>query len=410
MTGPRKIVIAGAGQAGFQAAASLRQAGFGGELFLVGDEPGLPYQRPPLSKAYLSGKLTRDGLRFRTEAFFNDNHIRVLDKTRVTRLDRPGKRIMLSASAALAYDHLILALGARNRPLAIIGSDLDNVFGLRTAADADRIRERLNDARQIVVVGAGFIGLEFAAVASALGKSVLVLESADRVMARAVSVEMSQFFHHLYAQWGVQFAFGQQLNRIEGRNGQVIGIVTEQGLRAPADMVLHGIGALPNVELAMDAGLDTANGIKVDSQLVTSDPAISAIGDCVCWPAPFARSDIRLESVQNAADQGRAVAARIMGATKPYSAVPWFWSDQREIKLQIAGLSQGADRTIVLGDPNSFSVFCFRERRLVAVESVNRAGDHMAARKLLERSDIDTSPEDVCQPGFSLRDRVIAKA
>jgi len=405
------IVIAGAGQAGFQAAASLRQAGFRGELCLVGDEAGLPYQRPPLSKAYLSGKLSREGLLFRAKAFFSDNDIRVIDNTRVTKLDRLSKRVMLSSGEALHYDHLILALGARNRALAVEGRDLDGVFGLRTVADVDRLRVRLKSAGQIVVVGAGFIGGEFAAVASALGKSVLMLEAADRVMGRAVSADMSEFFHRAYAQWGVHLVLGHQLKRIVGQNGSVSGIVTEQGLSAPADVIVYGIGAMPNVELAVDAGLEAANGIRVNDQLVTSDPAISAIGDCSCWPAPYAGCDIRLESVQNAADQGRAVAARIMGSTKPYSAVPWFWSDQRDVKLQIAGFSPGSDRSIVLGDPekNSFSVFCFRKGEIVAVESVNRTVDHMAARKLFERTDRELSPDDVCRPGFSLKDCIIAK-
>ncbi len=389
----------------------MRQAGFAGELCLVGDEAGLPYQRPPLSKAYLSGKLSREGLLFRTAAFFRDHDIRLVDNARVTRLDRASQRVMLSTGEALCYDHLILALGARNRELAVHGRDLKGVFGLRTSADADRIREHLSSARHIVVVGAGFIGGEFAAVASALGKSVLMLEAADRVMARAISVEMSEFFQRTYAQWGVQLGLGHQLSRIVGRDGSVSGIVTEQGLFAPADMVVYGIGALPNVEIAIEAGLAAGNGIRVDHQLVTSDPAISAIGDCACWPAPFAGEPIRLESVQNAADQGRAVAARIMGATRPYFAVPWFWSDQRDIKLQIAGFSHGADRSVVLGDPekNDFSVFRFRKGQLVAVESVNRAVDHMAARKLFERPDAGVGPDDVCRPGFFLKDRLIAK-
>jgi 3-phenylpropionate/trans-cinnamate dioxygenase ferredoxin reductase subunit len=401
----RSVVIAGAGQAGFQTAASLRQDGFAGRIVIIGDEPGLPYQRPPLSKAYLMGKTTAEALTFRPEKFFADNRIELIAQTRVTAIDRTNKRVALSSGGALDYDHLVLALGAHNRTLPIPGADLDGVFGLRTLADADAIGAMLADAHEIVVAGAGFIGLEFAAVASALGKSVHVLELADRTMARAISPAMSQLFADAHALWGVKIDFGQGLARIDGDGRRVTGVDTTDGRKRPADIVVFGIGVLPTVAVAAEAGLDIDNGIKVDAMLVTSDPTISAIGDCAAFPSPFADSYIRLESVQNAADQGRAVAARLMGKAAPYSAVPWFWSDQRDLKLQIAGLSIGADRTIVVGNPEErrMSVLCFKRDKLIAVESVNRGSDHVAARKIFGRGAPALSPEEASTPDFDLK-------
>jgi 3-phenylpropionate/trans-cinnamate dioxygenase ferredoxin reductase subunit len=401
----RSVVIAGAGQAGFQTAASLRQDGFAGRIVIIGDEPGLPYQRPPLSKAYLMGKTTAEALTFRPEKFFADNRIELIAQTRVTAIDRTNKRVALSSGGALDYDHLVLALGAHNRTLPIPGADLDGVFGLRTLADADAIGAMLADAHEVVVAGAGFIGLEFAAVASALGKSVHVLELADRTMARAISPAMSQLFADAHALWGVKIDFGQGLARIDGDGRRVTGVDTTDGRKRPADIVVFGIGVLPTVAVAAEAGLDIDNGIKVDAMLVTSDPTISAIGDCAAFPSPFADSYIRLESVQNAADQGRAVAARLMGKAAPYSAVPWFWSDQRDLKLQIAGLSIGADRTVVVGNPEErrMSVLCFKRDKLIAVESVNRGSDHVAARKIFGRGAPALSPEEASTPDFDLK-------
>jgi NADPH-dependent 2,4-dienoyl-CoA reductase/sulfur reductase-like enzyme len=401
----RSVVIAGAGQAGFQTAASLRQNGFAGRIVIIGDEPGLPYQRPPLSKAYLMGKTTAEALTFRPEKFFADNRIELIAQTRVTAIDRTNERVALSSGDALDYDHLVLAFGAHNRTLPIPGADLDGVFGLRTLADADAIGAMLADAHEVVVAGAGFIGLEFAAVASALGKSVHVLELADRTMARAISPAMSQLFADAHALWGVKIDFGQGLARIDGDGRRVTGVDTTDGRKRPADIVVFGIGVLPTVAVAAEAGLDIDNGIKVDAMLVTSDPTISAIGDCAAFPSPFADSYIRLESVQNAADQGRAVAARLMGKAAPYSAVPWFWSDQRDLKLQIAGLSIGADRTVVVGNPEErrMSVLCFKRDKLIAVESVNRGSDHVAARKIFGRGAPALSPEEASTPDFDLK-------
>jgi NADPH-dependent 2,4-dienoyl-CoA reductase/sulfur reductase-like enzyme len=398
-------VIAGAGQAGFQTAASLRQEGFDGRIVMIGDEPGLPYQRPPLSKAYLMGKTSAEALCFRPEKFFADNKIEIVAQTRVTAIDRTNKRIALSSGGALEYDHLVLALGAHNRALPIPGADLEGVFGLRTLTDADAIGQMLAGAQEVVVAGAGFIGLEFAAVASALGKSVHVLELADRPMARAVSPAMSQLFAEAHQSWGVKIDFGQGLARITGEGGRVAGVETTDGRKRPADIVVFGVGVLPNVAIAAEAGLDIENGIKVDAELLTSDPAISAIGDCASFPSPYAEGHIRLESVQNAADQGRTVAARLLGKAASYGAVPWFWSDQRDLKLQIAGLSIGCDRTVVVGraEERRISVLCFKRDKLIAVESVNRGSDHVAARKLFGRGTPALTPAEASKPDFDLK-------
>jgi NADPH-dependent 2,4-dienoyl-CoA reductase/sulfur reductase-like enzyme len=343
-------VIVGAGQAGFQLAASLRQDGYQGRVTLIGNEPGVPYQRPPLSKGYLTGKVDIDAIQFRPPKFFADHKIELVCGE-AEAIDRTAQRVTLTDGSAVAYDHLMLAVGAHNRVLPVQGAELRGVFGLRTRQEADALACRLETARNVVVVGAGFIGLEFAAVAVTKGCTVRVLELADRPMARAVTQEVGRFFMDAHRAWGIEFDFRQGLVRIEGADGEVTGIETTDGRTLPADLVVVGIGVLPNVRLAAEAGLDIENGIRVDSHLLTSDPAISAIGDCAFFPSQHAEGHIRLESVQNAVDQARAVAARLTGKPAPYAALPWFWSDQGDLRLQIAGLLMGHDSTVVIGKP-----------------------------------------------------------
>lgn len=399
----QSVVIVGAGQAGYQVAASLRQGGFAGSIALIGDEPGVPYQRPPLSKAYLLGKIGAQTLRFRPPEFFNEQRIELVHD-RVTAIDRTNRRVTLASGGSHGYDHLVLAVGAHNRTLPVPGAGLDGVFGIRTLADADALAPRVRSARNVVVAGAGFIGLEFAAVAAALGAKVHVLELGDRPMARAVSREMSAMFRETHESWGVRFDFHQGLAQIDGEDGKVRGVRTTQGLELEADLVVFGIGVLPNVQLAAEAGLDIDNGIRVDANLLTADPAISAIGDGASFPSHITDTHIRLESVQNAVDQARTVAARLLGKPAPYAALPWFWTDQGELKLQIVGLGDGHDATVVLGSPETrqMSVLCFRRNQLVAVESLNRPADHMAARKILARPALLT-PAAASEPGFDLK-------
>jgi len=397
------VVIVGGGHGGFQTAASLRQDGFVGHITLINDEPCVPYQRPPLSKTYMTGKLEREALNFRPERFFIDNKIELAFGQAVA-IDRTNRRVVLDSGKSFSYDHLVLATGAHNRPLSVPGAELDGVFGLRNRADAESIIARLSDAKKVIVVGAGFIGLEFAAITRALGASVDVLELAERPMARATSHETSAFFRAAHEAWGTKLHFGQGLSSIGSENGRVTAVRTTNGQRLTADLVVFGIGVLPNVALAAEAGLDIENGIKVDAYLLSSDPRISAIGDVAFFPSQHSAGFTRLESVQNAVDHARAVAGRLTGKAAPYAQVPWFWSDQSDLKLQIAGLATGHDTTVVLGRPEErqFSVLCFRHNHLVCVESINCPAAHMAARKLLGRSS-SLSVKEASSLGFDLK-------
>jgi 3-phenylpropionate/trans-cinnamate dioxygenase ferredoxin reductase subunit len=401
------VAIIGAGQAGFQAAASLRDTGFDGRVVLIGDEPVLPYQRPPLSKSYLAGQSGVDDLWLRPAEFYAKQQIDLVYGDAVTAIDRGQRRLHLASGIELSWDHLVLATGAGCRPLAVPGAELDGVLALRTLADADALRQRLNESREVVVVGAGFIGLEFAAVALALGAMVHIVEVTRQPMGRVVSAPVSRFFTEAHIGWGAEVALGTGVVRILGERGRVTGVETTDGRHISADLVLICIGVIPNAGLARDAGLTVDDGIVVDEYLVTSDPAISAIGDCANFPTPFAPGRVRLESVQNAVDQGRCVADRLAGRAAPYQKVPWFWSDQGDLKLQIAGITIGHDTSVIRGNPadRNFSVFCFRGGRLTGVESVNRTADHVIARRLLA-GDPALSPEQAADDGYDLRAHV----
>jgi 3-phenylpropionate/trans-cinnamate dioxygenase ferredoxin reductase subunit len=398
------VAIAGTGQAGFQAAASLRQDGFSGRIILIGDEPVSPYQRPPLSKSYLAGDSGLDELWLRPETFYTTHEIDLLAGETVTAVDRAGHRLRLASGSEISWDHLILASGARFRPLAVPGAELDGVLPLRTLADADILRARLDQAREVVVVGAGFIGLEFASVAIARGGAVHIIEITHHPMGRVVSAETARFFSDAHRRWGAKISLGTGLTRILGASGRVTGVETTDGRHLPADLVLICIGVIPNAELASGAGLAVDNGIAVDEYLATEDPAIFAIGDCANFPTPFAVGRVRLESVQNAVDQGRCVAAHITGKPAPYDKVPWFWSDQGDLKLQIAGITAGHDLSVLRGQPEGghFSVFCYRAGRLIGVESINQTADHVVARRLLA-GDPKLTPEQAADESYDLR-------
>jgi 3-phenylpropionate/trans-cinnamate dioxygenase ferredoxin reductase subunit len=397
------VLIAGAGHAGFQLAVSLRQLGYEGRVCLINDEAHLPYQRPPLSKAYLKGDGKPDSLMFRPEKFYHDQHIELI-ADRAVSIDRPARRLLLASGAALDYAHLVLATGARNRLLDIPNANLADVLYLRILDESEALRLRIASARHVVVIGAGFIGLEFAATARAKGLEVDVIELGARVMARAVTAEISEYFQQRHTEAGIRLHFGVQATSIESDGTHVTGVSLSDGRHVPADLVVVGVGVLPNIELAAAAGLPVASGIIVDEQLLTSDSDISAIGDCALFASRRFGGSLRLESVQNATDQARCVAARLTGDAKTYDGQPWFWSDQGDDKLQIAGLTTGYDRVVVRGDPaqRSFSAFCYREGRLVGVESVNRAADHVFGRKILglNRS---IAPEQAADLDFDLK-------
>ena len=403
---PATVVIVGTGQGGFQAALSLRELGFTGRVVLLGDERELPYQRPPLSKAYLTGKADPEGILLRPERFYAEHQLDLRVGERAAAIDRGARQVVLTSGERLPYDHLVLATGARNRALAMPGDGLDGMFQLRSLAEAEALRRRLDRVQRVAVVGAGFIGLEFAAVAAQRGLAVTVIEAASRVMARAVSEPVSEFFRVAHERLDVGFVLGAAVVEIIAAGGRVTGVATAEGQHVPADLVLVGIGVLPNTGLAAEAGLTIANGILVDEHLLTRDPAISAIGDCAAFPCHHAADcgAVRLESVQNAVDQARCVAARLLGRPAPYTSLPWFWSEQGPLKLQIAGLATPHEQTVLRGDPEQggFSVFCFRGPRLAGVESVNRPLDHMLARKLLA-SGAGLTPEQAADPCFDLK-------
>jgi 3-phenylpropionate/trans-cinnamate dioxygenase ferredoxin reductase component len=379
------VAIIGAGLAGFQVAAALREFKFEGRVLLIGEEPHRPYQRPPLSKAYLLGA-EESTLALRPDTYYSQKQIEWLASTRAVSIDRTHRKVALDNGSVIGFDHLVLAVGARNRPLHVPGYELNGVFFLRHLDEARALRVRLHKAKRAVVIGAGFIGLEFAASARKSGVDVTVLEVADRPMSRALSAPMGRLFAREHAKAGVLFAFSTQVKRLVEDEGHVAGVETMEGEVIDADLVLIGIGVIPNVELAATCNLEVRNGIAVDRFLMTADPHISALGDCASYPSAFsAEESVRLESVQNASDQARTVAAGIVGKAVPYAAVPWFWSDQGDLKLQIAGLTTGHDQAVVRGDPDgtSCSVYCFREGRLLGIESVNRPGDHMVGRRLI---------------------------
>jgi 3-phenylpropionate/trans-cinnamate dioxygenase ferredoxin reductase component len=401
MQGP--VLIVGAGHAGFQLATSLRQHGFGGRIGLINDEAHLPYQRPPLSKAYLKGEGRPDSLMFRPDKFYRDQNIELI-ADRAVSIDRAARRLALVSGAALDYGHLVLATGARNRLLDIPNANLKDVLYLRTLDESEALRQRIASGQRVVVIGAGFIGLEFAATARAKGLEVDVAELGTRVMARAVTAEISQFFQDRHTAAGIRIHLGVQATGIEGDGVKVTGVSLSDGRHVPADLVVVGVGVLPNIELAAQAGLAVASGIIVNEQLLTSDPDISAVGDCALFASPRFGGSLRLESVQNATDHARCVAARLTGDARTYDGRPWFWSDQGPDKLQIAGLTTGYDQVIVRGDPGqgSFSAFCYKSGQLVGIESVNRASDHVFGRKILglNRS---IAPEQAADASFDLK-------
>lgn len=401
------VIIVGAGHGGYQVAASLRQAGFSEGICLINDEAHLPYQRPPLSKAYIKGSAGPESLMFRPEKFYLDQKIELI-AGRAVSIDRSARKVLLASGETLAYAHLVLATGARNRLLDLPNANLPDVKYLRILDESEALRKIMPSKTRVVVIGAGFIGLEFAATARIKGLAVDVLELAPRVMARAVTAEVSEYFQERHREAGIRIHLGVQATSIEAQGGKdtgkVTGVSLSDGRHLPADLVVVGVGVLPNIELAAEAGLPVAAGIIVDEYLSTSDPNISAIGDCALFASPRFGGSQRLESVQNATDHARYLAARLTGDKKAYDSHPWFWSDQGEDKLQIAGLTTGYDRVVLRGDPanKAFSAFCYRGEKLLGIESINRAGDHMFGRRL-QAMDRSITPEQAADESFDLK-------
>lgn len=396
------MVIVGAGQAGYQTAESLRQDGFLGPITLIGSEAHAPYQRPPLSKAYLLGETDAHRVQFRAMDYYAQHGIDLRTSLDVTAIDRQAKQVHLSDGSQLAYDKLVLATGARVRQLPVPGAELAGVFTLKTLDDVDAIAARLAQAQNVAVIGAGFIGLEFAAVARKLGKDVTVLEAASRIMGRVVHPDLSAYFTRYHQERGVKIHGDAAVSALSGTDA-VESVVLADGSQIAADLVVVGIGVIANVELATQAGIACDNGIVVDEYCRTSDPDIYAAGDVASYRHPFAGSLVRLESVQNAADQGRTIAAHVTGKARPYATVPWFWSDQFDLKLQMVGLIAGCDRVVLRGDmgSNKFSLFHYRGDELRAVDSVNKPADHITGRKLLAAG-ISPTPQQAADEAFKL--------
>jgi len=382
----------------------LRSEGYAEPITLIGEEPHIPYNRPPLSKGFVLGKQDAESIELRPVSFYQNHQISLLCGERVVGISRAERQIEIASGGSLSYDSLVLAVGARNRKLPVPGADLDGVLYLRSLAEAIFIKKRIEDARQIVVVGGGFIGLELAAVACSLGKSVTVVEALPRVMARVVAPIISEFFRELHTSRGVKIVCGATVKEIRGSGGNVSEVVLSGGSMCPADLVMVGIGVTPNVELAEQSGLVVSNGIAVDEHLQTKDSNIFAIGDCAEYPNAFAGERVRLESVQNAADQAQCIAMTIAGRKTKYNSLPWFWTDQYEIKLQMAGISGGHDQVVTRGnaDARKLSVFYFRSGKLIAVDSINRPVDHMIGRKLIA-SGASLSPKEAADESVDLK-------
>lgn len=395
------IVVVGAGQAGASLVARLRNDGFDGEVTLVGSEPVPPYQRPPLSKAYLLGEMQLERLFLRPPNFYDDNRITLLTGQTVTGLDRAARTVSLGQQT-LAYDQLALTTGSLPRRLpAAIGGDLDGVFVMRDLADADAIAPRVRPGARALVVGGGYIGLEAAAVCASRGVDVTLVEMSDRILQRVAAPQTSDYFRDLHSAKGVRIREGVGLASLTSDAGRVTGANLSDGTAVAVDFVVVGVGITPATALAEAAGLDIENGIRTDARGRTSDPSIWAAGDCTSFPYRGGR--IRLESVPNAIDQAECVARNMMGGEIDYVATPWFWSDQYDVKLQIAGLNTGYDRVVSrIGQGQTVSFWYYRGDVLLAVDAMNDPRAYMIAKRLIE-SGKSADPELVADPAVDLK-------
>jgi 3-phenylpropionate/trans-cinnamate dioxygenase ferredoxin reductase subunit len=403
------IAIVGAGQAAVQAVDTLRRRGFAGKLTLIGAEPSPPYQRPPLSKKYLAGTLERERLLIRPAGFFADHAVTTHFGRRVTDIAPRERHVRLDDRVVVPFDALLLATGSHPRPLPVPGADLEGVHYLRTLADADRIRAGLGSGVRLLIVGAGYIGLEVAATARELGVEVTVLETAERPMSRVTCPEVSAFYEAEHARRGVRIRCNERVRALHGdaRTGRVRSVLTEAGGEYPADLVLIAVGVAPADELARAAGLDCENGVVTEAHCRTSHEAIYAAGDCASHLSRQYGRHLRLESVDNAFEQGTTVALNLMGNETLHDKLPWFWSDQFDLKLVIVGVAQGYDTVVMRGAPaaRSFSACYLRGGELIAIDTVNAPKDQMAARKLIAahaRPQLDR----LADAGIALRDTV----
>ena len=405
------VVIVGAGHGGAQAAIQLRQQKFAGTIAIVGEEPEIPYERPPLSKEYFAGEKTFDRIQIRPAAFWEEREVSMLLNTRVDKVDAAAHQLTTQDGATIDYGKLIWATGGYPRMLGLPGGDLQGVQGVRTRADADAMKLAAETAQQIVVIGGGYIGLEAAAVLSKAGKKVVLLEALDRVLARVAGEQLSRFFEAEHRAHGVDIRLNVGVSAIEGE-GHVTGVRLTDGDLIAADLVIVGIGIIPAVEPLVAAGAASGNGVLVDEVCQTSLPDIYAVGDCAAHANSYADGAvIRLESVQNANDQANVVAKAICGDAKPYAALPWFWSNQYDLKLQTAGLSAGFDQAVVRGDMSarSFSVVYLKAGQVIAIDCVNATKDYVQGRGLVTAR-ATVSAEQLADTGVTLKEMMPAPA
>ena len=397
MTG---IVIIGAGHAAGQAAASLRQAKFEGSITIIGDEAHVPYQRPPLSKQYLAGTQVADKVYLRAEKFYADKDIQLMLDTRATQIDPGTKTINLDNGETIAYEKLLISTGSRPRKLSIEGSDLSGIHYLRTMDDVDGIRADVKPGANLVIVGGGYIGLEVAAVGIELGMNVHVLEMEERILQRVTTPEMSAYYHKLHSDRGVHIHTQTGVTGFSG-NGKVENVLCGDESFA-ADIVIVGIGIIPNIEIAEEAGIHCDNGIVVDDHCCTSDPDIYAAGDCTNHPNPLMNKRLRLESVPNAMDQARVSTANMLGDDKVYAAIPWFWSDQYELKLQMVGFSADGDSQVLRGDMENhqFAIFYLKDGKVIAADAVNSPKEFMLCKQLVGKP---ADPAQLADPETDLK-------
>lgn len=381
----QRVVILGAGQAGGQCAASLRRNGFEGSIVMIGDEPHPPYQRPPLSKAYLSGEIEQDRLWVQPPEVWADQNVTLKLGICAQTIDRDSRTVELSDGTQERYDHLVLATGSRVRPLPVPGAELDGVRYLRTIADIDILKSDVLPGKRIAIIGGGYIGLEAASVARKLGADPVVIEAMERCLARVAVPELSELFETAHRARGVEILTGAQVSMIEGED-RAESVVLASGKRLDVDSVLVGIGILPNQEIADEDGLAVGNGIEIDAECRTSDPDIYAIGDCAAQINWLTGKRVRLESVPNALDQAKHAAAAITGTPAPRPEVPWFWSDQFDLKLQTAGLFQDADQLVMRGEGETRTFFHLKDGVLIAADCVNDPQSFMAAKMMIMKS------------------------
>jgi 3-phenylpropionate/trans-cinnamate dioxygenase ferredoxin reductase component len=382
----QKVVIIGTGHGGIQAASSLREEGFEGEIVLISDEKETPYQKPPLSKGFLQDKQTEEAILFRSINFYQNNNIDLRLGAKVCKIEPNNCQIVLENGEVISFDFLIIATGTCNRKLVIDGKLVENVYYLRNLVDAKNILQKLKESQNIVVIGGGFIGLELAALSIEKGKSVTVIEAQSRLMERVLPAIVSNVFYETHQQNGVRILLQTTIENIKDNV-----VILKNGESIKADLILAGIGVIPETTLASEAGITCENGVIVNEFQQTNYSNIYAIGDCANHFNAFANKNLRLESVQNAVDQAKVAVNHILGKPQPYHTVPWFWTNQYHLKLQMAGINSEYDETAIRGDidGHKFSVFYYKNQQLIAVDSLNRPADHLAARKLIQN---DVSP------------------